>query len=107
MGKPVITFGRHNMHCFLPHVFTITDELQLRPAINRILSDAIDLDQARRDGQRFLAAAVACSFDALDFGLYVPGKPRLVTDAAAENACTGLIESLSWPQSERAFGRVA
>ena len=33
MGKPVISFGHHNIYNFLPHVRLITDERDLKPAL--------------------------------------------------------------------------
>lgn len=64
LGKPVITYGRHGNYNFLPHVMTVTDEAQLKPYLGRIFRSAVDLDRARADGARMLAALVAVSFDA-------------------------------------------
>lgn len=93
MGKPVIQFCRHTLNSFLPHVFTVLREDDVREFIARIMANDIDFDQARQDGARFLAATEQASFDMGGF-LVEGGKSR---GATTENALTcyhGLIKSL-------------
>lgn len=66
MGKPVITFGRHNGYGFLPHVQVVTDLGDLRRHIDHALSADFDRVKARADGQRFLRAIVEASVDLRD-----------------------------------------
>lgn len=91
-GKPVISFGRHNSYCFLPHVLVVTDEAQLTKYISDIVDNRIDLAKARRDGARFLDALVAASFDMRDFDWeHKQGyAPEVIEDAVDK-----LVESLA------------
>lgn len=63
LGKPVITFGRHNIYNFLPHVRLVTDEAELKPALDWALGGGHDEERARLDGARFLEALKRISFD--------------------------------------------
>lgn len=72
MGKPVISFGRHNLYNFLPHVIVIRDEADLRGALVKALQGGIDKEQARRDGRRFLKSLKEISFDMKDFSYLNP-----------------------------------
>jgi hypothetical protein len=94
-GKPVITYGRHGLYNFLPHVMTVTDEAQLKGYMSRIFGGAIDPVRAADDGARFLAALVAVSFDT---GAALREDGREAADAAA-NAFEPLLRSLQWPQT--------
>ena len=67
LGKPVITFGRHNQYNILDHVFTVTDETRLRDYLRQALDPAFDRAKARRDGARYLEATKAISFDLANF----------------------------------------
>lgn len=81
MGYPVISFGRHNIYNFLPHVMVVTDEVQLKGYLQRALSGGFDLEKAKRDGQRFLQAVIDESFD---LGRFAPIEPEVVdADAVA------------------------
>lgn len=94
MGRPVIQFCRHTLNSFLPHVFTVCCEDDVRAFVARIMANDIDFDQARQDGARFLEATIQASFDMGGF-LVEPGKAR---GATMENALTcyhGLMKSLS------------
>jgi hypothetical protein len=62
-GIPVIAFGRHNTYNILPHVFTVEREEDLASCLAQALSPDFDRDQAKRNGERFLAAVEAASFD--------------------------------------------
>lgn len=63
MGKPVVTFGRHNLYNVLGHVKVVQREEALRPALAWALDNAHCAEEFRRDGERFLASLVAASFD--------------------------------------------
>jgi len=63
MGKPVISFGRHNIYNFMPHVKVVMDESKLKEYLFEALNGGIDPESAGADGQRFLQAVIACSFD--------------------------------------------
>ena len=62
-GKPVITFGHHNIYNCLPHVRLIKSEGEVAEALLNALSPEFDREGARRAGQRFLNAVVSKSFD--------------------------------------------
>jgi len=67
LGKPVISFGLHNPFEFLGHVRTIRCQGDLAAAVSDIFSNAIDLEQARRDGARFHAALRKVAVDMHEF----------------------------------------
>jgi hypothetical protein len=71
MGRPVVTFGRHNIYNFVPHVRVIEQETQLQSHLADCLSNH-DVTTARQDGSRFLAAVVARSFDLRDYDYRTP-----------------------------------
>tara|TARA_B100000686_G_scaffold332753_1_gene397873 strand:- start:708 stop:2174 length:1467 start_codon:yes stop_codon:yes gene_type:complete len=91
MGKPVITFGQHNMYNFLEHVSIVTAESQLRGFLEAALSEQFDKNKALSDGQRFLQALVSCSFDLQDYNILEPEK---VTEEQGDEAYHALICSL-------------
>ena len=72
MGKPVLSFGRHNLYNILPHVRVIGKEEDLYPALLWALSDDFDELKAKADGQRYLQALRTHSFDMADFGFHNP-----------------------------------
>lgn len=67
MGKPVISFGRHNPFNFLDHVFVIRDLVELRGCIRKIVDGEIDSVKACSDAARFIVAMKAVSFDMGEF----------------------------------------
>ncbi len=91
MGKPVVTFGRHNVYNFLPHVMVVTDEDRLRDYLKAIIDGKIDLKRARVDGARFLQAIINTSFDMHGYN-YV--DLCSYGEGAVENAYRGLLASL-------------
>jgi hypothetical protein len=99
LGRPVITYGRHGLYNFLPHVMTVTDEAQLKGYMTRIFAGGIDLTRARDDGARFLAALIAISFDTGP-ALRESGRDAL---AAATNALEPLLQSLAWREQREAL----
>lgn len=92
MGKPVLTFGQHNVFGFLPHVRVIRDHADIRPALQHALSDRFDGESARRDGRRFLAAVAARSFD---LGRFNYLKPEVVDESSVDAAFAALHRSLA------------
>jgi hypothetical protein len=92
LGKPVITFGRHNLYNCLPHVQVITDEAQIGPALASALGPDFDSETAAREGARFLAALKTLCFDMESFG----DKSRdAFSESALEAAYERLVESLA------------
>jgi hypothetical protein len=91
MGKPVITFGRHNIYNFLPHVMVVRTEEELAGCLRKALSDEIDKARIAADGARFLDAVLACSFDMADFDYRTPDR---IGEAVVEAAFNKLVEGL-------------
>lgn len=94
MGRPVVTFGRHNIYNFVPHVHAIEDEVDLQPRLAQSLYQH-DAAVAHRNGSRFLAAVVARSFDMRDYDYR---KPSYVPDGAVLEARVALERSLGLPR---------
>lgn len=63
MGKPVISFGRHNIYGFLPHVFVVADEVRLKSTLAHALSPQFDHEASAVAGRRFIRAVAEASFD--------------------------------------------
>lgn len=63
MGKPVITFGRHNVYNCMPQVHVATDIGDLTGVISQALSEEHSVDAARQAGTAYLAALREISFD--------------------------------------------
>lgn len=95
MGKPVITFGRHNIYNFLPHVMVVTDETQLKGYLETAFGGAFDPERAAADGRRFLQAVVDASFDLMDFQ---PIEPDVISDHAVHASYIALLDSIGAPQ---------
>jgi hypothetical protein len=71
-GKPVITFGRHTLYNFLPHVLNAHSEESIRGHLSDAIYGKIDLEKAKRDGARFFQALKDSSFDLRDFDVRDP-----------------------------------
>ncbi len=67
MGKPVITFGRHNQYNFLPHVSVVDDEAKLKDVLHAALVGDKHRDSSKVAGARFLQAVCDESFDLRDY----------------------------------------
>ena len=105
LGVPVISFGRHNLYNFLPHVRVIGREEDLKPALDAALSDSFDRDAAARDGARFLAALKTSSFDLRSLDLLKQNAPE---PEAVEDAYRALVASVAGaPQAARAASTVS
>lgn len=92
-GKPVLAFGRHATYGFLPHVRVITEDRQIRPALEWALSPDFDHARARRDGARYVTALKRACFRLTNFAFAVRGK-RSVGEDVVEAAVDGLLQSL-------------
>lgn len=91
MGKPVLTFGRRNIYNFLPHVKLITDEAQIKGAIENFLSPLFDAKTAAVNGARYVQAVATASFDLRNYN-HLTGLGY--TDAEVETVVDRLEESL-------------
>ena len=89
-GKPIITYGRQNIYNFLPHVSVIKEETELKDALHRVTSRAIDLEQARYDGEKFLKALVDISFRLKSFS---PWNPDVIDEDDIGVAYDALLKS--------------
>jgi hypothetical protein len=92
MGKPVISFGRHNVYGFLPHVHLVEDEVNLQAALAQALSREFDHAIAELSGRRFLSAVIETSFD---LGDYDYNRKTNHTSEAVAAAVTELLATLS------------
>ncbi|MGE0254642.1 MAG: hypothetical protein AB7N54_04175 [Alphaproteobacteria bacterium] len=63
VGKPVVSFGRHNLYNFLDHVFDVAPGAPLADILHRIFAGEVDLAKAKVDGARFHQALKDLSFD--------------------------------------------
>ncbi len=99
MGKPVVTFGRHNIYNFLPHVSVIEDESKLADYLYHALSPEFDSKQAAKDGARFLQAVIETSFDLEDFSVT---KPEHATPTMIAAAYDALLASVSNADADEA-----
>ena len=91
MGKPVISFGRHNLYNILEHVRVITDEAELKNELASVLSNNFNKEKAKLDGARYLAAVKAISFDMGEFST-INGKN--FTPNNIQEAYKGLLDGL-------------
>ena len=100
MGIPVLTFGRHNLFNFLPHVFEIRDEVELGEYLKLILGGSVSKDAAVKDGGRFLESVKSVSFDLDDYNHFT-GKG--FSERSVEAAVDGLehsVKSLAAPKTD-------
>lgn len=72
LGKPVISFGRHNQFSFLPHVRVVSNESDLKGYLSEFLCGERDVHSDAISGRRFLEAIVAVSFDLREYHFYRP-----------------------------------
>ena len=91
-GTPVITFGQHNIYNCLPNVAVVNDERELAGYLRNALEGEHDKEKAIVDGQRFLKAIAACSFD---MGKYDYIDLHNFDAEAVQDACDTLAKSLS------------
>lgn len=91
MGKPVISFGRHNPYNFLPHVMVVKDLSDLPAFVRKMVGDEVDTARARGDAERYIEAIEAVSFDMGKFDYF--DLNRFAADAP-QNAYRLLHKSL-------------
>lgn len=96
LGIPVVTFGRHNIYNFLPHVHAVQRDEDLRPALLATLDDHLDRGRAARDGARFLAALKAASFDLRSLDLVAQNT---LEPEAAEESYRAFVAGLDVPSA--------
>lgn len=99
LGKPVITFGRHNIYNILPHVSVVTDEAQIEGYLHRAMSADFDAQAARTAGARYIDALKAISFDLESANL---DDKAAYSPASVEAAYDRLLESLHQPEARNA-----
>ena len=63
MGKPIISFGRHNFWNFIPHVSVVRDEAQISGLLLKALSSTTAKEDDITNGARAMQAIIDCSFD--------------------------------------------
>jgi hypothetical protein len=95
MGKPVISFGRHNLYNLLPHVHVITDLGRLSESLRQALGEDFDHDTAGREGKRFAEAIRELSFDLQKFSHF---NKTGFDNTALETALEKLRDSLRWDE---------
>ena len=92
MGKPVISFGRHNFYNFIPHVHAVRREEDIAPLLRDIANGRYDAAKLRADGARAKAAVLAASFEMTGFN---GGDVSSLRPEHAEAAYSGLLKSMS------------
>lgn len=102
MGKPVISFGRHNLYNILPHVMVVEDETQLRGYLDAVFAGRVDPERARADGQRFLQAVIDTSFD---MGAFSPTHPETITEDEITAANAALLAGMTAESTQAALRR--
>ncbi len=91
MGKPVITFGRHNIYNCLPHVSLVTDGSNIKEKLDDILNKKHKEDTSIRDGKRFLEGLSSISFDMKQYDFI---NLNDIEKSSATDALKCLVESL-------------
>jgi len=98
MGIPTICFGRHNNYDFLPHVFVVHDEANLKNILEATLASNFDFDLARINGARLLKAVVETGVDLPNFAMW---NPKQFDKHDVDACCTSLLQSLSDDQEKK------
>ena len=105
LGIPVLAFGRHNLFNFLPHVFEIREEEQLRGYLDKILGYEISKSDAVKDGALFLESVKSVSFDLDDYNhLTAEGFSNNSSIQAVDKLVQGLLEDSVLPAEMEASG---
>lgn len=92
LGKPVISFGIHNIYNIVPHVHVVDHATDLTALLGRLILGGFDEPAAQREGTRFLQAIVDSSFDLAGFA---PSQPDRIDAAAVDAAFSHLVSGLS------------
>jgi len=96
LGKPVISFGRHNVYNLLPHVKLVDRPEEIASALQEALFRPQDQDVMLRAGRRLLAAIVRTSFP---MGPLSQWKPDAYGPEQFEVAFSSLLASLELPDA--------
>ena len=91
LGKPVVSFGRHNPYNFLGHVKVNFDLGELPKQVKWLFDNDIDQKKARGDAEKFIESVKQASFDMGEFNYF--DLEKFAQDAPQE-AYKLLIESL-------------
>lgn len=91
-GKPVVTFGRHNLYNILEHVRLVAREEDLRSELHWAIFGSRDVTATAAAGRRFLASVVASSFD---MGRFTYRDLRGYTEESVDTAVERLYASLA------------
>ena len=91
-GKPVISFGHHNMYNFLPSVRVVSDESNLKAYLADALSGKTPANEIRAEASRLLSAVVECSFD---LGEYDYIDLKNFSDDCVQDAVAALADSVT------------
>ena len=91
LGKPVILFGQHNSFDIVSHAKVVRDERKLKKYLSDVLSKPLDTKKAKFEGEKYLSALIASSFD---FGNYDYIDYKKYNKKIVKSAHKSLIESL-------------
>jgi len=91
LGRPVLSFGQHNMYNCVPHVYVIKSFDEIKDKLSYLLSDNFNVDRAKLDGSKFLRAIEKLSFDLDQFSFY---KKESLNSKGVEAAYNAFISSL-------------
>jgi hypothetical protein len=90
-GKPVISFGHHNIYNFQPSVRVVEDERNLVKYLDEALSGKPDSKQIRDDAKRLLKAIEDNSFDLKTYDYVDLGN---FDEATVNDMCQSLAKTL-------------
>lgn len=91
LGRPVLSFGQHNVYNCVPHVYVIKSFDEIKDKLSHLLSDDFNADKAKIDGSKFLKAIEKTSFDLGQFSFY---KKDSLNSMGIEVAYNAFISSL-------------
>jgi predicted glycosyltransferase len=67
MGKPVISFSKHNYYNFLDHVHVVKSDKDIHTFLKKILNKSFDNIKAKKDGAKLAKAIELSSVKLPDF----------------------------------------
>lgn len=98
LGKPVLSFGRHNPYNFLDHVHVVEDPGVMRPLLHSLLENPEPTEKSIEDGKRYQKAVIDTCFDMGKFNLLQANEPEADAVERAYNAlvlaCDGVASNL-------------
>lgn len=104
LGRPVIAFGVHNNYNNLPQVRVVQAERDLAGHLRWALDPRFDREAARADGQRFLNAVVARSFDMRGYDFIDVAR---FEEGAVNDAADALVRGLAEDDAARGAAAAA